>query len=346
MKRFLCLLCALLIAAPCAFAEPVIILPEMENLPVYTAIPRDFTKVIQPEWFNTSGITDFKTHKNSVSITFADEALLQCHREAIYYNEYHGEEEILYENAETGEFFTEMLPKPTIANAAATLAGWMTFGWPNSGEIYHLENEALTHITLEEAKAKAESLFASLGMEGYMFESALDMPLDRIVEMGRKWGELLGDGTFISTYRLDTSLATTQDEGYLLRYRRFGTESDMSGQFYADLYVTAEGFASISICDQYAMGDILSTPEQLISWEDAAETLVKELADSRMQPRLEEVLTARLTWCPVREKKSETGMAFTPAWVLVFSAENDGRIDEMHAIFNGVNGKFITGVWY
>jgi len=346
MKRFFCLLCALLLTAACAFAEPVIIMPEMENPPVYTAIPRDFTRTVTPEMFNASGIVKtVKGRHNTYTVTFADEARLDCHREALYYNEYSGEVEQTYET-ETGEKVTETLPKPTTASAASSLAGWMTFGWPETGEIYPLENESLTHITLDEAKKHAEALLAALGMEGYVCETALDMTLERILTMSEKWGELLDSGKLVSSYRFDCSGATTEDEGYLLRYRRFGTESDLSGQFYADFYVTAKGFATISITDQYAMGEVISIPETLVGWQEAADSLIKELADSRMQPEFREVLSARLAWCPVRDRQSETGMAFTPAWVLLFSAEHDGRIDEMHGIFNAVNGKFITGVWY
>lgn len=347
MKRILCLLCALLLAAPCALAEPVVITPEAENMPVYAAVPRDFTQMVTPEMFNDSGIAENVTGKhNTRSVTFQDEAQLQVHREALYYNEYSGEEEVLYELAETGETYTEMLPKPSIAHAASLLASWMTFGWPETGEIYPLESEALTHITFAQAKARAEDLLASLGLDGYVCETALDMPLKRILEMGEKWGQLLGGGALVSTHRLDTSLATTQDEGYFLRYRRFGTESDLGGQFHADFYVTAAGFATINITDPYAMGQVLSTPKKLISWQDAAAALPKELADSHMQPKLNEITVARLTWCPVREKTSPSGMAFAPAWVLAFTALSDGQPSEMYAIFNAETGRLIDGNWY
>lgn len=350
LKRFLCLLCALLMAAPCAFAEPEMIIPESYEqngtLSVYAAIPRDFTQVVTPEMFNDSGIAKSSTDKHGIrSITFHDEAQLHVHHEALYYNEYGGEEEQIYE-LENGKTYSEMLPKPSIAHAASSLAGWMTFGWPGTREIYPLEKESLTHITLAEAKERTEALLATLKMEGYVCETALDMSLERILEMGKKWGKLLDDGVLVSSYRFDTRLATTQDEGYFLRYRRFGTESDLSGQFHADLYVTADGFASINITDLYATGEILSTPETLISWQEAAKSLPKELADSRMQPVLNEITVARLAWCPVREKESPSGMAFTPAWVLAFTAQSDGQNSEMHAIFNAVTGKMITGNWY
>lgn len=348
MKRFLCLLAALLLTFPCAFAETEVILPEdySGTLPVYAAIPRDLTKVVTPEMFNDSGIAKTTVGRhNDHSVTFQDEAQLNWSAAALYYDEYQGEEETTYE-LEDGETYSEMLPKPTIANAVSSLASWMTFGWPETGEIYPLEKEALTHITLAQAKERAEALLTSLGLEGYVCETALDMPLERILEMSRKWRELLDSGRLISSHRLDTSLATVQDEGYLLRYSRFGSESDLGGQFYVSLYVTSQGFASISLCDEYAMGDILSTPEALISWQDAANALPKELAESRMQPKLEEITTARLTWCPVREKASDTGMAFTPAWVLAFTALDDGQSCEMHAIFNAANGRLITGNWY
>lgn len=351
MKRFLCLLCAALMTASCAIADPLIICPDVYEqtgtLSLYAAIPRDFTTVVDPEYFNTSGIAESITGKHSHhTVTFADTAQLQWMPEALYYNAYDGVGEITYELAETGETYTEMLPKPSMANAAASLASWMTFGWPETGEIYPLENEALTHITLTEAKARAEQLFVQLELEGYVCETALDMSLSRIREMGEKWNELIDKGAMLNSHRLDYSLAASTDEGYWLRYRRFGTESDLSGQFYADLYVTADGFASVWICDQYCTGELLSTPDALIGWQEAAEALPKELADSRMQPQLSEIITARLTWCPVREKASVSGMAFTPAWVLAFNALSDGQTCEMHAVFNAVTGKLITGNWY
>lgn len=351
MKRFLCLLFVLLMTVSCAFAEPEIILPESyeQNGPpsVYAAIPRDFTKVVKPEMFNDSGITEtIMGRHDTYSVTFKDEAQLQCHREALYYNEYDGEEELAYELAENGETYTEMLPKPTIANAAGSFASWMTFGWPGTGEIYPLENEFLTHITLAEAKERSEALLASLGLEGYMCETALDMSLERILEMGEKWGKLLDDGVLVSSHRFDTHSATAQDEGYFLRYRRFGTESDLSGQFHADFYVTAEGFASVSITDLYSTGDLLSKTSTLISWQDAANALLVELEASRMQPVLEEITVARLTWCPIRQKDSPSGMAFTPAWILAFTAQSDGHSCDMHAVFNAITGQLITGNWY
>ena len=195
----------------------------------------------------------------------------------------------------------------------------------------------------------AEALHSDLGkspQEGYMCETALDMSLERILEMGEKWGKLLDDGVLVSSHRFDTHSATAQDEGYFLRYRRFGTESDLSGQFCADFYVTAEGFASVSITDLYDTGDLLTKTNTLISWQDAANDLPIELEASRMQPVLEEITVARLTWCPIRQKDSPSGMAFTPAWVLAFTAQNDGHSCEMHAIFNAITGQLITGNWY
>ena len=124
MKRFLCLLCILLISVSCAVAEPEIILPETETMPVYAAIPRDFTQVVKPELFNTSGIAEMLSYKQNVhSVTFADEAQLLWSPETLYYNEYDGTYEAAYELAESGEIHTELLPKPSMAEAAGSLAG-------------------------------------------------------------------------------------------------------------------------------------------------------------------------------------------------------------------------------
>lgn len=348
MTRFLSLLCALLLTAACA--EPEIIVPEeytrTGTLPVYAAEERDFRALVQPEMFNSSGIAQTVTDEpDCTAITFQDGAQLSWHPSTLYYDTYDGVCEITYE-LESGEKYTVEQPRPSLARAASDLALWMLSGWPETDEVYALEQTALTEITLEQAMTRTEALFAALGMEGYVCEAALDMSVNRIRQMGERWNALIDQGRILNNPRLDYSAATAQDEGYLLRWNRFGAEGDVAGMFHADVYVTAQGFAFINLYDRYAAGDIRSTPVALVSYQAVAEALPQALKEARHPLQLDEITDARLTWCPVRAEKARDGMVFTPAWIISFSC-TDGEQGGTgyYAIFDAADGRLITGNW-
>ena len=351
--RFFALLCTLLLTCATAVAEPKVFLPEEYTkngtLPVYYASERDLLPHVDPAFFNQSGIVETKTGKNDYhAVTFADGAILEWDKNSLNYNTHDGFGEIVHEDAMTGEKYTELRPKPDIANAAASLAGWMHYGWPKTGEVFTLQSETLPGITLEQAKAKTDQLLAMLGLDGYVCETALDMDMSRIREMGDRWNALIDEGYMLNCHRLDYSAATQKDEGYMLLCNRYGSTGDVDGFFYVNVYVTSEGFAWINLHDRYAAGDICSTPASLVSWESVAEALPREMAESRLGFRLEEIYSVRLAWCPVRAADAKDGMVLTPAWILdirVSSDEPGEEGDGYYAIFNAVDGKLINGNW-
>ena len=348
MTRFFSLLCALLLTAACA--EPEIIVPEeytrTGTLPVYAAEERDFRTLVQPEMFNSSGVAQTVTDEPAfTAVTFQDGAQLSWYPSALYYDTYDGVCEITYE-LESGEKYTVEQPRPSLARAASDLALWMLVGWPETDAVYARERTALTEITLEQAMTRAEELFAALGMEGYVCEAALDMTVSRIHEMGEEWNALIDQGRILNNPRLDYTAATAQHEGYLLRYNRFGAQGDVAGMFHADVYVTAQGFASINLYDRYAAGEIRSTPAALVSYQAVAEALPQELQAARHPLQLGEMTRIRLTWCPVRAENAQDGMVFTPAWIISFSCTGDEQGGTgYYAIFDAVDGHLITGNW-
>ena len=341
-------------SATAAGAEPTIIVPEeytrTGTLPVYSAVDRDFLPVVMPEWFNTSGVNEQtewtgKNNYRSVSVIFNDEAQLGWDATALNYNTYRGTVETISE-LEYGEKVASVKPKPTMANAASSLARWMLVGWPGSDEVYSLEQETLTDISLEEAKQRTEDLLKLLGMDGYVCYEAIDMNLGRIQDMGSKWNMLIAEGRFPGNPQYDYSQATVEDEGYYLRYYRNGNDSELGGMFHADVYVTAAGFAYINICDLYANGDVYATPAALLDWHTVADSLPAELPNARYPLTLEKVVSVRLTWCPVRSDASKDGMVLTPAWVINFNASGDEQGGNgLYAIFDAIDGHLIDGNW-
>lgn len=351
LSHLLIWLCILSLFAGCACAEPAISVPDAYTLtgtlPVYRAVKQDFSQAgVDPAWFNTSGISQrTEGKKNYTCVVFNDEAKLEWQQVSLYYMQYHGTVDVEYELA-NGQKVTQSVPEKTMASAASSLAGWMLFGWPETNEVYALENQSLSGISLDAAKAKTEEMLARLGMEGYVCDSAIDMTLDRIRTMGEKWNALIEKGVFPSEPLLDCSQATAADEGYLLIYHKFGNDGDLGGMFQACVYVTANGFAYANICEEYAKGDVYAQPEKLVDWQNVAAALPEALADARYPMTLTDVQRVRLTWCPVRSDKASEGMVLTPVWVLSFSAEGPEQGGEdLFAIYDAIDGSLIDHNW-
>lgn len=353
-KRFfincLSMLCVFVMTAACALAEPEVFVPDAYaqngTLPVYRAAARDFGAALQPEMFNTSGVAERSEGKHRDGwLTFADGANLSWCPEAVYYTTYDGTWEVTGESAETGERVLHTQPRPSMAGHAADMALWMLSGWPDTGEVFALENTALTDITLAQARERAEALLAALGLEEYACEQAIDMSLARILTMGGRWNALIEDGVLLNQPPYDVSAATAQDEGYLLVYHRFGRDGRMAGMFRATVYVTAEGFAYVNICDQYTTEDVAGTVTP-VAWERVVSALPDELASSRQMLMLGEVTRVRLTWCPARAENSGNGMVLTPVWVVCFTARGDEQEREAYcAVFDAADGHLMDGDW-
>ena len=348
--KFLSLLCVFVMTATCALAEPEVIVPDAYaqtgTLPVYRATARDFGAALQPEMFNASGIAERGEGKHRDGwLTFADGAKLSWCPEAVYYTTYDGTWEVTEESAETGERVLHTQPRPSMAGHAADMALWMLSGWPDTGEVFALESTALTDITLAQAQEKAEVLLAALGLEGYTCEQAIDMSLARILTMGGRWNALIDGGVMPNQPPFDVSAATAWDEGYLLVYHRFGTEGRMAGMFRATVYVTAEGFPYVNICDQYAPEGVVDTITP-VAWEQVVSALPGELASAREPLTLGEITRVRLTWCPSRAERPADGMVLTPVWVVRFTAEGGEQGSRPYdAVFDATDGRLMDGDW-
>lgn len=332
-------------SAPASQDGPAIIVPdaytEQGTLPIYRAVARDFTQTVQPEWFNQSGVAE--TH--DYGVTFQDGGELQWAPEAAFYREYDGTWERTNRLA-GGETAIETVPRDTLTCAIADLGSWATFGFPGmDGKTFDLEKTELSGITLTEAQAQLEALMAKLGMEGYTCVQALDMSLERINYLGNAFNAEIDAGHMMNSYRYDYSQATEAEEGYFLRYARFGTDGDSSGNFAAAAYVTASGIHYASLRDQYTMGAVADTPAQLVDVQTVLEALPKEMAASRYPEQLQEVLRATLTWAPARAADGD-GMVFTPVWQIIYTTTDSLDAGyECWATFSAVDGKLMSAIF-
>lgn len=325
-------------------ADMQIVVPEAYTLngtlPVYQAKARDFSENLDYAWFNQSGVAAETKDTRHIggSVDFNDGGHLDWGSYYFFYDTYDGTYEATSEYA-NGTTFTETLKKLTMASQARNIASWMVSGFPGTGEVYTLEHTQLTHISLDQAKAMAETLMQQLGMTGYTCTTALDMSAERICQMGSLLNEQIDKGNFYTNgYRYDYTTATTADEGYLLSYHKYGTDGDIAGEFKAVFYVTADGIKSINLRDAYVQGDVVRTPETLVDVQTVVSALSAAIADSRYPEDVTQITRATLTWMPVAAGKGDD-LIMTPVWTLSYqTAENQQQGYECWATFDAIDG--------
>ena len=305
------------------------------TMPVYSAKTRDFGVDLNPELFNQSGIA--KMEKSM--ITFNDEAELDWSPETLFYFEYKGTYDGNYKLPEAEPM---ILPLKTLSNNAADLAGNVYSAWPEPWEGIALSKTELAGITLDEAKAKFEALLNTLGVEGYTCDYALDMDVERIQSMGETMNRILQENQYWNSPIMDYSLVTQEDEGFFLHYTNGIKSGD--GRFNLNAYVTEKGIVRMMLRDMYIRGDVVATPDALVSPETVMAQLPVEIADSRFSDiTLDHIISMELTYAPARADNAADGMVFTPAWYVVYQDSDGVKGDfESFAIFNAVDGTMIT----
>lgn len=315
-----------------------IILPEAfkltGSLPIYQARPRDFEEGLNPALFNQSGIAEQGENR----VVFQDGAVLDWSPEALFYNEYQGGPESRYQ-AE-GKAISQQSPRPTLAQAAAELAGMVQGGWPDAshwqGEA--LEQTALSQITLKEAQGILENRLTALGVQGYRLAYALDMDRARIARLGAIYRQLQAKNPLWNKPEMDYSQAGAADEGYYLYYWNGITTDEQA--FGVHAYVTSRGIVRLVVRDLMTRGEAINTPEQLLSAAEAIARLPGEIARSRFsEMQLKQVLRAELTYSIRRMQ--DGSMVMTPAWHITYKNVADQRYED-YAIFDAVDGRLLN----
>lgn len=314
------------------------------TMPVYRATARDFGADIRPELFNQSGVAE--THESW--LVYNDEAQLSWAPEAIFYEEYSGTYNGNYKEPELEPM---EIPKNTLANEAANLAGWAMNGWPGTNEVYRLERDALTHITLREAQATLEGLLAQLGLEGYVCDYALDMSVERIRTLGREMNAMRESGEMGGNSAMyDYDAATPADEGFYLSYHKFGGESGLGNGdlFSVYAYVTERGVASAAIRDMYVPGETYATPDRLVEPQTVVDALPAAIAASRFPAGAPvSIQSVHLLYGPQRAENKADGMVLAPMWLVRYEdAESLGE-DEFWcwAEFDAVTGELLNAIF-
>ena len=307
---------------------------ETGTLPVYRAVEADFTKTVNPAWFNSSGAKDGADTldirlKDDSDLLFADHARLSLSPEALFFEEYADDE---YTEADSG-----MIVEIT----------WVRKWEDHQGE-FTLEKTELSGITLADAQAQAEEMMEKLGIacNQYVCDEALDMSLERIQTMGAIWEKAIADGELLvdDDYQpYDYSAIPASEEGYYLHYSPLGVDmSAAGGRYGAIFYVNSRGVVYANVRNWFNRGEIIGTPETLVTPDAAIEKLAKEMGRSRYDQEIKSIQQVALTYEAVRAENKSEGMVFVPVWMILYQDESAIRQNySCYALINAVDGTLI-----
>lgn len=221
------------------------------------------------------------------------------------------------------------------------------FDYEGSARYAVLENTQLTYLSLDDAMQTAEALLTRLGLQGYACSHALDMSAARIHAMGDAYNRYWHEGEAVSNApRMDYSTVTADDEGYYLVYTLMGMQNDIRRDNEAVLFIDRSGVAYMTLRSSFSLGEVLYTPDTLISADQAIELLSAEAAASMQHLPVLSVEKAVLTYVTVRADAKADGMVFTPVWQIYYKdAECVDPDDFSWCEINAVNGKLIDAIF-
>ena len=321
---------------------------ETGTLPVYQAIESDFTAIVQPEWFNQSGIAK-REGKKDTSLTFNNHAQLSYSADGIWYAEY--TDELFDYNWRERETYNpdiepSMGPKQALSQGITYIASTVHAGHADYVKGVTLEKEHLTLISLEDAKETAEALFDKLSLKGFELAWALDMSLERIQTLGEAYNHFWFEGEgYSNSPRQDYTAATAEDEGYYLFYTPLGVDKVSDGRHQITLFVSSRGIVYANIVSMYNRGEAAYTPEKLISPQEAVARLYTEAAQARDDIEIKSIQRVALNYVAVRAENKQDGMVFAPVWQILFMEAGESETYTSWAEFNAVNGKLIDAVF-
>ena len=301
---------------------------ESGTMPVYQAIETDFTKDIDPEWFNATGIA---TGAGTDFIEFNDHAILSTAPEALFYDEYH--------DSHQSESYS----------GAIVRIIWVR-NWEGHRGEFNLEKTELTGISLEDAQGQAETLITQLGLDcnHYTCEYMLDMSLDRIQTMGAIYEKAIVDGELTTNsdqVPYDYSAIPVSEEGFYLVYRPAQIDaSDAEGRYGLQFFVNSRGIVFAHLRNQFNMGEPVESRKKLISHEEAIAKFNEEINQSRYGTDEQTITILRviLTYEPVRAANAENGMVFVPTWAIVYQDQKASQQGyERYALINAIDGTLI-----
>ena len=109
-------------------------------------------------------------------------------------------------------------------------------------------------------------------------------------------------------------------------------------------YINSRGIVYASVRNTASMGDVVCTPDTLITPDAAVSKLTEELGKSMSfyDKTIQSIQQVALTYEAVRADNKADGMVFAPVWMILYQDESARKNDySCYALINAVDGTLI-----
>lgn len=249
------------------------------TLPVYAVTAADWRSVVEPEWFDASGIAESEHLEWVDTYRFEDGGKLEIDGDGnIRFEKLDGVETITYPDGETFE-----REKQAMSSYIANLAFGVYNGAAYFSDVQTAAQPTATskRVSLKEAQTHAQALLVRLGLEGLTPVWTYTMDTERIQTLGEARNAKIASGELLNVNPRDVSGVTEADEGVALVYmaRVAGVPVDDVSYMRALVFVGSEGVEHVTIWAPFVLGSVEGEPQALIT-ADQAFTMAVEDADN------------------------------------------------------------------
>ncbi len=249
------------------------------TLPVYAVSATDWRSVVEPEWFDASGIAESEHLEWADTYRFEDGGKLEIDGDGnIRFEKTDGLETITYPDGKTFEREKQAMSSYIanlafdVYNEAAYFSDVQTAAQPTATS---------KRVSLEEAQTHAQALLACLGLESLTPVWTYTMDTERIRTLGETRNAKIASGELLNVNPRDVSGVTEADEGVALVYmaRVAGVPVDDVSYMRALIFVGSEGVERAAIWAPFVLGNVEGEPQALIT-ADQAFTMAVEDAEN------------------------------------------------------------------
>lgn len=330
----LCLLLALAVPALAAVIQQPEGFGAPYTFPPYQALPFRFHTEMDMSQLNTSGIKEKKGH----TILFQDGSEAQAGDTGLSYTEAAGTWNWGSDAA------PQLMPKPSLAAQAGSLATVAAQGISGFFDPLALENTVLSTLSLEQAAQIAQEFLQQAGMSDLVLSKALDMSLARIQEVGARINDAVLVGKYMPGGPNEYSLCTEKEQGYLLTFHhKLMKNSRAFTAPEATVYVTQDGIKTLSARNIYAFGEALPAVKTLFSAQTIQTLMAEDVRTAFGKFDVQEIKTMDFLYAYLNDET--LGPILTPAWQVVFTGNTDSQEGELWAIYDARDGKRIASAF-
>ena len=316
-----------------------VILPENYAQPsVYALSARNFMDDVDPAWFNASGEVA-NEESRSYRVTFADGAELSFAPEAIFYAGHDGVTMFKGYDGTSWE-----VPQDDLAGKLYDMEFDVYFEELYDGRAPEAAREEIPAMTLADAKATLDALLAKLGIENVELVWSYGMDLAHINSLNDERNAKIAENDGMgSTPAFDLSAVTEEDGGWALQgaARVGGLQADRA-MLDVSAFVDRHGVSHLSLRQNYILGEVTATPEELLSAEQALTKAIDAAGKSwipEMAEQLPEAMSAELVYAPQTAK----GLSLVPAWRI---SALDSQKDYVFTVdISAVDGALLDAPW-